>query len=196
MNQNEIIKKLRAETGAGIMDVKRALEEAGWDEAKAVQVLREHGVLQAAKKSGRVASEGIIGSYIHHNQRVGVMIEVNCETDFVARSEPFQALAKDLAMHIAMFNPRFVSREEVPEELLNSEKAIYRQAALNEGKPAQVADRIAEGRLQKFLAENVLLEQAFVKDDKRTVGEMIQESVVRLGENVVVRRFCRFEVGA
>ena len=196
MNQNEIIKKLRAETGAGIMDVKRALEEAGWDEAKAVQVLREHGVLQAAKKSGRVASEGIVGSYIHHNQRVGVMIEVNCETDFVARSEPFQALAKDLAMHIAMHNPRFVSRDEVPEELLNSEKAIYHQAALNEGKPAQVADRIAEGRLQKFFAENVLLEQAFVKDDKRTVGEMIQESVVRLGENVVVRRFCRFEVGA
>lgn len=196
MNQNEIIKKLRAETGAGIMDVKRALEEAGWDEAKAIQVLREHGVLQAAKKSGRAASEGIIGSYIHHNQRVGVMIEINCETDFVARSEPFQALAKDLAMHIAMLNPRFVSREEVPEELLNSEKAIYRQAALNEGKPAQVADRIAEGRLQKFFAENVLLEQAFVKDDKRTVGEMIQESVVRLGENVVVRRFCRFEVGA
>jgi elongation factor Ts len=189
-----MVAELRAKTDAPMMECKKALTEADGNLEKAEEILRVRLGTKAGKAASRITAEGVVAAAVDGS--TGALIEVNCETDFVARSEPFQALAKDLAMHIAMFNPRFVSREEVPEELLNSEKAIYRQAALNEGKPAQVADRIAEGRLQKFLAENVLLEQAFVKDDKRTVGEMIQESVVRLGENVVVRRFCRFEVGA
>ncbi|AEG33282.1 Elongation factor Ts [Thermus thermophilus SG0.5JP17-16] len=196
MSQTELIKKLREATGAGIMDVKRALEDAGWDEEKAVQLLRERGAMKAAKKADREAREGIIGHYIHHNQRVGVLVELNCETDFVARNELFQNLAKDLAMHIAMMNPRYVSAEEIPAEELEKERQIYIQAALNEGKPQQIAEKIAEGRLKKYLEEVVLLEQPFVKDDKVKVKELIQEAIAKIGENIVVRRFCRFELGA
>ena len=145
MSQMELIKKLREATGAGMMDVKRALEDAGWDEEKAVQLLRERGAMKAAKKADREAREGIIGHYIHHNQRVGVLVELNCETDFVARNELFQNLAKDLAMHIAMMNPRYVSAEEIPAEELEKERQIYIQAALNEGKPQQIAEKISEG---------------------------------------------------
>jgi len=192
----ELIKKLREATGAGMMDVKRALEDAGWDEEKAVQLLRERGALKAAKKADREAREGIIGHYIHHNQRVGVLVELNCETDFVARNELFQNLAKDLAMHIAMMNPRYVSAEEIPAEELEKERQIYIQAALNEGKPQQIAEKIAEGRLKKYLEEVVLLEQPFVKDDKVKVKELIQQAIAKIGENIVVRRFCRFELGA
>ncbi|AMA75720.1 elongation factor Ts [Thermus parvatiensis] len=196
MSQTELIKKLREATGAGMMDVKRALEDAGWDEEKAVQLLRERGAMKAAKKADREAREGIIGHYIHHNQRVGVLVELNCETDFVARNELFQNLAKDLAMHIAMMNPRYVSAEEIPAEELEKERQIYIQAALNEGKPQQIAEKIAEGRLKKYLEEVVLLEQPFVKDDKVKVKELIQEAIAKIGENIVVRRFCRFELGA
>lgn len=196
MSQTELIKKLREATGAGMMDVKRALEDAGWDEEKAVQLLRERGAMKAAKKADREAREGIIGHYIHHNQRVGVLVELNCETDFVARNELFQNLAKDLAMHIAMMNPRYVSAEEIPAEELERERQIYIQAALNEGKPQQIAEKIAEGRLKKYLEEVVLLEQPFVKDDKVKVKELIQEAIAKIGENIVVRRFCRFELGA
>mgnify|MGYP003546417763 FL=1 len=196
MSQTELIKKLREATGAGMMDVKRALEDAGWDEEKAVQLLRERGALKAAKKADREAREGIIGHYIHHNQRVGVLVELNCETDFVARNELFQNLAKDLAMHIAMMNPRYVSAEEIPAEELEKERQIYIQAALNEGKPQQIAEKIAEGRLKKYLEEVVLLEQPFVKDDKVKVKELIQQAIAKIGENIVVRRFCRFELGA
>ena len=196
MSQTELIKKRREATGAGMMDVKRALEDAGWDEEKAVQLLRERGAMKAAKKADREAREGIIGHYIHHNQRVGVLVELNCETDFVARNELFQNLAKDLAMHIAMMNPRYVSAEEIPAEELEKERQIYIQAALNEGKPQQIAEKIAEGRLKKYLEEVVLLEQPFVKDDKVKVKELIQQAIAKIGENIVVRRFCRFELGA
>ncbi|MGC8875871.1 translation elongation factor Ts [Thermus sp.] len=196
MSQTELIKKLREATGAGMMDVKKALEDAGWDEDKAVQLLRERGAMKAAKKAEREAREGIIGHYIHHNQRVGVILELNCETDFVARNEIFQGLAKDLAMHIAMMNPRYVSLEEIPAEELEKERQIYIQAALNEGKPKEIAEKIAEGRLKKYLEEVVLLEQPFVKDDKVKVKELIQQAIAKTGENIVVRRFCRLEVGA
>ncbi|AFV76364.1 translation elongation factor Ts [Thermus oshimai] len=196
MSQVEIIKKLREATGAGMMDVKKALEDAGWDEEKAVQLLRERGAMKAAKKADREAREGVIGHYIHHNQRVGVLVELNCETDFVARNELFQNLARDLAMHIAMMNPRYVSAEEIPQEELEKERQIYIQAALNEGKPQQIAEKIAEGRLKKYLEEVVLLEQPFVKDDKVRVRDLIQEAIAKIGENIVVRRFCRFELGA
>lgn len=196
MSQLEMIKKLRAATGAGMMDVKKALEEAGWDIDKAVQILREKGAVKAAKKAEREASEGIVTDYIHHNKRVGVLLELNCETDFVARTEDFQQLGKDIAMHIAMAAPKYVSVEEVPEQELEKEKEIYRQAALNEGKPDNIADKIAEGRIKKYLQEVVLLEQPFVKDDKITVAELIQQAIGKLGENIKVRRFCRFELGA
>jgi elongation factor Ts len=196
MSQMELIKKLREATGAGMMDVKKALEDAGWNEEKAVQLLRERGAMKAAKKAEREAREGIIGHYIHHNQRVGVILELNCETDFVARNEVFQNLAKDLAMHIAMMNPRYVSAEEIPAEELEKERQIYIQAALNEGKPQQIAEKIAEGRLKKYLEEVVLLEQPFVKDNKVKVKELLQQAIAKTGENIVVRRFCRLEVGA
>jgi Translation elongation factor Ts len=196
MSQMELIKKLREATGAGMMDVKKALEDAGWNEEKAVQLLRERGAMKAAKKAEREAREGIIGHYIHHNQRVGVILELNCETDFVARNEVFQKLAKDLAMHIAMMNPRYVSAEEIPAEELEKERQIYIQAALNEGKPQPIAEKIAEGRLKKYLEEVVLLEQPFVKDDKVKVKELLQQAIAKTGENIVVRRFCRLEVGA
>ncbi|WP_038057375.1 translation elongation factor Ts [Thermus amyloliquefaciens] len=196
MSQMELIKKLREATGAGMMDVKKALEDAGWNEEKAVQLLRERGAMKAAKKAEREAREGIIGHYIHHNQRVGVLVELNCETDFVARNEIFQNLARDLAMHIAMMNPRYVSAEEIPAEELEKERQIYIQAALNEGKPQQIAEKIAEGRLKKYLEEVALMEQPFVKDDKVRVKELIQEAIAKTGENIVVRRFCRFELGA
>ncbi|GIW24094.1 translation elongation factor Ts [Meiothermus sp.] len=196
MSQLEQIKKLREQTGAGMTDVKKALEDAGWDMEKATVLLRERGALKAAKKAGREAREGIIGSYIHHNLRVGVLVELNSETDFVARNEEFQRLAKDIAMHIAMANPRYVSIEEVSPEDLEKEKAIYIQQLLNEGKPQNIAEKAAEGRLKKFYEETVLLEQPFVKDEKVKVGDLIKAAVAKIGENIQVRRFSRFEVGA
>ncbi|WP_456414097.1 translation elongation factor Ts [Oceanithermus profundus] len=196
MSQLELIKKLRAATGAGMMDVKKALEEADWDADKAIQILREKGAVKAAKKADREASEGIVTDYIHHNKRVGVLLELNCETDFVARTDDFQQLGKDIAMHIAMAAPKYVNVDEVPAEELEKEKEIYRQAALNEGKPENIAEKIAEGRIKKYLQEVVLLEQPFVKDDKITVAELIQQAIGKIGENIKVRRFCRFELGA
>lgn len=196
MTQLEQIKKLREQTGAGMSDVKKALEDGGWDIEQATTLLRERGALKAAKKADREAREGIIGYYIHHNQRVGVMLELNSETDFVARNENFQVLAKDLAMHIAMANPRYVSVEEVTTEDQEKEKAIYVQQLLNEGKPQNIAEKAAEGRIKKFYEEMVLLEQPFVKDDKVTVGDMIKAAIAKIGENIQVKRFIRFEVGA
>ena len=196
MSQVELIKKLRAATGAGMMDVKKALEEAGWDADKAIQILREKGAVKAAKKAEREARDGIVTDYIHHNKRVGVLLELNCETDFVARTDDLQQLGKDIAMHIAMAAPKYVSVDEVPAEELEKEKQIYFQAALNEGKPENIAEKIAEGRIKKYLQEVVLLEQPFVKDDKITVAELIQQAIGKIGENIVVRRFCRFELGA
>ena len=191
-----LVKELREKTGVGMMDCKRALVETDGDLEKAVDYLREKGLSKAAKKADRVTAEGLVASYIHGNGRIGVLVEVNCETDFVARNELFQNLAKDLAMHIAMMNPRYVSAEEIPAEELEKERQIYIQAALNEGKPQQIAEKIAEGRLKKYLEEVVLLEQPFVKDDKVKVKELIQQAIAKIGENIVVRRFCRFELGA
>ncbi|MER3483621.1 MAG: translation elongation factor Ts, partial [Meiothermus sp.] len=187
MTQLDQIKKLREQTGAGMSDVKKALEDGGWDMEKATTLLRERGALKAAKKSDREAREGIIGSYVHHNGRVGVMLELNSETDFVARNEEFQRLAKDIAMHIAMANPRYVSVEEVPSEDLDKERQIYVQQLLNEGKPRNIAEKAAEGRLKKFYEETVLLEQPFVKDDKMKVGDLIKAAVAKIGENIQVR---------
>jgi elongation factor Ts len=178
------------------MDVKKALEEAGWDADKALKILREKGAVKAAKKAEREARDGIVTDYIHHNKRVGVLVELNCETDFVARTEDFQQLGKDIAMHIAMAAPKYVSVDEVPAEELEREKEIYIQAALNEGKPENIAQKIAEGRIKKYLQEVVLLEQPFVKDDKLTVAELIQQAIGKIGENIIIRRFCRFELGA
>lgn len=196
MSQIELIKQLRAATGAGMMDVKKALEEAGWDADKALKILREKGAVKAAKKAEREARDGIVTDYIHHNKRVGVLVELNCETDFVARTEDFQQLGKDIAMHIAMAAPKYVSVDEVPADELEREKEIYIQAALNEGKPENIAQKIAEGRIKKYLQEVVLLEQPFVKDDKITVAELIQQAIGKIGENIVIRRFCRFELGS
>ena len=191
-----LVKELREKTNAGMMDCKNALTEAKGDIVAAEDILRKKGIASAGKKASREAKEGIVASYIHLQGKVGVLVEINCETDFVARNELFQNLAKDLAMHIAMMNPRYVSAEEIPAEELEKERQIYIQAALNEGKPQQIAEKIAEGRLKKYLEEVVLLEQPFVKDDKVKVKELIQQAIAKIGENIVVRRFCRFELGA
>ncbi len=191
----QMIKELRERTQAGMMDCKRALEETGGDMEKAVAWLREKGMAAAAKKAGRVAAEGLIESYIHPGGRVGVLIEVNCETDFVARNESFQQLVKDLAMQVAAAKPLYVSREEVPESVLEEERRILRTAALNEGKPEHIVDKIVTGRIEKYLEEICLVDQPFIKDPDRKVRDLIQEQIATLGENITVRRFARFERG-
>ena len=189
------VKELREKTGAGMMDCKKALEETGGDIEKAVDLLRKKGLAEAAKKAGRTAKEGIVTSYIHHNRRVGVLLELNCETDFVARTDQFEQLAKDIAMHIAMANPQYVSRNEVPEEVIEHEKTIEREKAEAEGKPEQVIEKIVEGKISKLYENICLLEQPFIKDNSKTIGDLINEAIVLLGENIVVGRFARFEVG-
>ncbi|HHY35558.1 MAG TPA: translation elongation factor Ts [Firmicutes bacterium] len=190
-----MIKELRARTGSGMMDCKRALEETGGDMDKAVDYLRKKGLATAEKKSGRAAEEGVIESYIHHNRRVGVLVELKCETDFVARTDQFLELAKEIAMHIAWANPQYISRDEVPRDVLERERSIERERALQEGKPANIVDKIVEGRLAKFYSSVCLLDQPFIKDDSRKVSEVIAEKIAVLGENIVVKRFCRFELG-
>ena len=191
----QLVKELRERTGAGMMDCKRALVETEGDVEKAIELLRKQGMATAAKKAGRVAAEGVVGSYIHAGGRIGVLLEVNCETDFVARTDDFQGLVKDLAMHIAAADPRFVSRDEVTEGVLEKERAIYRDQAVESGKPENVVDRIVEGKIEKFFSEAVLTEQAFIKNPDVTVQEMITEVIAKLGENIQVRRFSRFKVG-
>ena len=191
----EQVKQLRDKTGAGMMDCKAALAEANGDAEKALEILRKKGLASAAKKAGRVAAEGAVGSYIHMGGKIGVLVEVNCETDFVARTDDFQALVRDIAMHIAAADPRFVSREEVTPDVLDRERAIYRERTLAEGKPEKVVDKIVDGRMEKFFAESVLLEQPFVKDPDKTVGELIAERIGKIGENIQVRRFARFKLG-
>ena len=191
----QLVKELRERTGAGMMDCKRALVETEGDVEKAIELLRKQGMATAAKKAGRVAAEGVVGSYIHAGGRIGVLLEVNCETDFVARTDDFQGLVKDLAMHIAAADPRFVSRDEVTEGVLEKERAIYRDQAVESGKPENVVDRIVEGKNEKFFSEAVLTEQAFIKNPDVTVQEMITEVIAKLGENIQVRRFSRFKVG-
>ena len=191
----QMVKELRERTGAGMMDCKNALLEANGQMEQAIDLLRTKGLASAAKKAGRVAAEGAVGSYIHAGGRIGVLVEVNCETDFVARTDEFQELVRDIAMHIAAADPRFVRREEVTEDVLARERAVQREKTLAEGKPEKVVDKIVEGRMEKFFAEHVLLEQPFVKDPDKTVGELVNEKVAKIGENVQVRRFSRFKLG-
>ncbi|WP_406678405.1 translation elongation factor Ts [Moorella sp. ACPs] len=189
------VKELRNRTGAGMMDCKKALEESGGDMEQAIEYLRKKGLATAAKRAGKIASEGLVHAYIHGGGRIGVLIEVNCETDFVAKTDAFKELVHDLAMQVAASRPEYIAREDVPEEVLAKEKEILRAQALNEGKPEKVIDRIVAGRLEKFFQDNCLLEQPFIKDMDRTVQDLINEAVAKLGEKIVVRRFVRYEVG-
>jgi elongation factor Ts len=190
----EAVRELREKTGAGMMECKKALVESAGDFEKAIDTLRQKGLATAAKKAGRSASEGMIGSYIHMD-RIGVMIEVNCETDFVARTDDFRDMVKDIAMHIAAANPTYLSREEVPQEVLDREKDIYRAQVTN--KPPQVVEKIVEGKLDKFFSDTCLLDQIFVKDpdQKKKIKDVVTEKVAKLGENIIVRRFARFQLG-
>lgn len=191
----ESIKKLRAMTGAGMMDVKNALEETGGDLDEAADLLRERGIAKADKKADREAKEGFVGSYVHHNGMIGVIVEVNCETDFVARNETFQQLAKNLAIHIAMADPTAVSREQVDPAVVEREREALRKQALEEGKPENIVDKMVEGRLNKFFAEICLLEQPYVKDDKKTVEQLLKEAIATIGENIQVGAFHRIAIG-
>ena len=190
-----LVKQLRDETGAGLADCQKAVSEAAGDVDKARRILREKGLAKAAKKASRAATDGAIGSYIHPGAKIGVLIEVNCGTDFVAKTDEFQQLVKDLAMQVAAAAPRYVSREEVPADELESERAIYRKQAEASGKPAQVIERIVDGQVERFYKDVVLLEQAFVKQSDRTIGDLVKEAIVRFGVNVAVRRFARFQLG-
>lgn len=193
----DLVKKLRETSGAPMMECKRALEEAGGDLEKALTILRKRGQATAAKKATREAKEGVVGSYIHAGGRIGVVVEVNCETDFVARNEEFQQLAHDLAMQICATDPRFIRKEDVTPEVLVREKEVLRAQAAASGKPETVLDRIVEGKLEKFYEDNCLYEQHFIKDTtgSTTVGELINSKVAKFGENITVRRFARFKVG-
>ena len=190
-----MIKELREATGAGILDCRKALEQSGGDFEAAVAYLREKGLAEAAKRTDREASEGVVEVYAHPGNRVGVMLELNCETDFVARTPEFRALAHDLALHIAFAAPRYISRDQVPEEVIEAEKAVYRAQALGEGKPEHIVDRIVEGKLEKFYKMVCLMEQPFVKDEDITIETLIKDHIARLGENIVMRRFARYELG-
>ena len=189
------VRELRDKTGAGMMDCKKALAETGGDLEKAVVYLREKGLAAAAKRSARAASEGMVGSYIHAGGKIGVLIEVNCETDFVARTPQFQALVKDLAMQVAAANPRCVRREEVSPEVLEAERNICRAQASSSGKPAAVIEKIVDGKMEKFFSDTCLLEQPFIKEPQRTVNQLVTDAIAQLGENIVVRRFARFQLG-
>ena len=189
------VKRLREKSGVGMMDCKKALQDAGGDEEKALNNLRERGMAKAAKKASRTASDGIIDAYIHHGDKVGVLIELNSETDFVAKNDEFRELARNLCLQVAATNPSYLRKEEVPAEIIEQEKDILRRQALNEGKPEKVIDKIIEGRINKFYQDNCLLEQTYVKDEDKTVNDLVVETVAKLGENIIVRRFARFEVG-
>ena len=190
------VAELRARTGAGMMDCKRALEEAGGDMEKASEILRKKGIAKAEKRSGRTASQGLVVSYIHHNHQVGVLLEINSETDFVARNEAFKELARDIALHIASADPIAVTADEIPAELIERERRIAEEQVAAEGKPENVRGKIVEGKLKKFIAERTLLEQPYVRDDKKTVGDLVKEVSGKLGEAITVRRFARFQIGA
>ncbi len=191
----EMVKELRERTGAGMMDCKRALVETEGDIEKAIDELRTKGLAKAAKKAGRVASEGIVTSYIHAGGRIGVLVEVNCETDFVAKTSDFKQLAYDIAMQIAASNPEYLNRESVPADIINREKEVLKAQALEEGKPEKVVEKMVEGRVEKYYKEHCLLEQSFIKELDKTVQELINENIARMGENIAIRRFARYEVG-
>ncbi|NLJ94935.1 MAG: translation elongation factor Ts [Clostridiaceae bacterium] len=190
-----MVKELREITGAGMMDCKKALTATDGDMKKAIAWLREQGMASADKKSSRVAAEGIVDAYIHGDGRIGVLLEVNIETDFAAKNEDFKQMVKDIAMQIASMNPPYLRREDVPQSVIDSEKEISRNQALNEGKPEKIVDRIVEGRLEKFYEENCLMEQPFVKDDSKTITTLVKEMIAKIGENIQVRRFTRYELG-
>ena len=189
------VSDLRARTGAGMMDCKRALEESGGDMDKASEILRKKGIAKAEKRAGKVASQGVIVSYLHHNGQVGSLVELNCETDFVARTEDFQQLARDIALHVASADPIAVNPEDVPGELLERERRIAEEQVAQEGKPENIRGKIVDGKLKKFVAERTLVEQPFVRDDKKTVGQLMKEASGKLGEAISVRRFARFKIG-
>ncbi len=191
----KMVQELRTKTGAGIMDCKRALTDTDGDIEKAVEELRKKGLASAAKRAGRVTSEGQVASYIHAGGKLGVLVEINCETDFVARTEQFQQLVKDISMHIAASSPLYLNREEVPEELLNKEREIYQAQFLDSGKPEKVIDKIVDGKMEKYFSEVCLYEQPFVKDTDKTIQELITETIAQLGENLNIRRFARFALG-
>ncbi len=191
----EMVRQLRERTGAGMMDCKRALTDANGDAEKAIELLREKGLSAAAKKAGRIASEGLVEAYIHGDGRIGVLVEVNIETDFAARGDEFKQFVKDVAMQIAASKPEYVKKEDVPASVIESEKEILKAQARNEGKPEKIIEKMVEGRIEKFYAENCLLEQSFIKDPDMTVGQLLTQKIAHIGENISIRRFARFERG-
>jgi len=195
MIQASDVKNLREKTGAGMMDCKNALVKANGDFEEAIKILREKGLASAAKKAGRIAAEGIVDSYIHLGGKIGVLVEVNCETDFVAKTDKFKTFVKDVAMQIAAANPQYVESSEVPESVIAGEKEILRAQALGEGKPEQIVDKMVEGRIQKYYKEVCLLEQPFVKDQDKSVKDIMNEKIAEIGEKISIRRFVRYEMG-
>ncbi|MBW6463946.1 MAG: translation elongation factor Ts [Firmicutes bacterium] len=191
----KVVKALREKTGAGMMDCKKALTETGGNEEKAIDVLREKGLAAAAKRSGRAANQGIIDSYIHLGGKIGVLVEVNCETDFVARNDEFREFVRNLCLQVAATNPAYLTKEDVPESILEKERQIIKAQALNEGKPEKIVEKIIEGRLEKYYRENCLLEQTYVKDEDLTIHALLTNLIAKIGENIVIRRYCRFEIG-
>lgn len=189
------VKELREKTGAGMMDCKKALQETNGDMEKATEHLRKKGLAAADKKAGRIAAEGIVDSYIHAGGRIGVLVEVNCETDFVAKTDDFKTFVRDIAMHIAATNPQYVNREEVPQEVIDKERQILKEQALNEGKPEHIVEKMVEGRLDKYFKDICLIEQPFVKDPDMTVETLVKEKIAKIGENISIRRFARFALG-
>ncbi len=189
------VKELREKTGAGMLDCKKALDEAEGNIERAAELLREKGLAAAAKKGGRIATEGVVEAYIHAGGRIGVLVEINCETDFVGKTEQFREFARDIAMQIAAASPRYVRREEVATEDLEKEKEILRAQALNEGKPEKIVDRMVEGRINKYYEEFCLMEQSFIKDPDKTIDTLLKEKIAAIGENISIRRFVRYELG-
>ncbi|HET6383002.1 MAG TPA: translation elongation factor Ts [Armatimonadota bacterium] len=189
------VKELRERTGAGMMNCKKALEDSGGDMDRAITILKEQGIALAGKRATREAGQGIVEAYIHAGGKVGVLVELDCETDFVAKTDEFKLLAREIGMQVAAMSPEYVSPDEVPTDRLEEEKRIFRQRALEEGKPEHAVDKIVDGRVEKFLSQICLLNQAYVRDDKRTVGDLVSEATAKLGERVVVRRFARYQVG-
>jgi len=191
----ELVKDLRQRTGAGVMDCRTALQEAKGNIEGAIDYLRKKGLATAAKKAGRIATDGLVSSYIHAGGKIGVLVEINCETDFVARTDDFQTFVKNIAMQIAAANPQYIRREEIPPDVLEKERQIYRTQALDSGKPEKVIDKIVDGKLERFYSEVCLLEQTYIKDSDQTVREVLEAMIAKIGENISIRRFARFQLG-
>jgi elongation factor Ts len=191
----DLVKDLRQRTGAGVVDCKNALQEAKGNVDAAIDYLRKKGLATAAKKAGRIASDGLVSSYIHAGGKMGVLVEVNCETDFVAKTEDFQTFVKNIAMQIAAANPQYIRREEIPEEVLEKERDIYRTQALEGGKPQKIIDKIVDGKIERFYSEVCLLEQTYIKDSDLTIKELLEAMIAKIGENISIRRFSRFQLG-